>query len=134
MIISHKHQKKDESSIQCEPNMEIELSFVHQETILNSDDRNDNYEYAQKLNQLDDKDSPDDPEKIRLDYTKIRTLNTNSHTQTNKNTDKNVTEINVKFEDHILNQSIDDKQPENNSKLALNTSCNVRSQTGIINN
>ena len=108
--------------------MEIELSFVHQESILNSSDRNDDHECAQKLNQLDDNNSPNDPEKRQFDYNKNQIFTTNT-----KNTDKIMTEMNVKFEDNILNQLIDDQKTQNNIQLALNTSYNVKSQTGIIN-
>ena len=111
--------------------MEIELSFVHHDTILNSGDGNDYHEYAQKLNNFVDKNIPNDPKKIQLDDTKSRTVNTN--TQSNKNINIAITLTDIKFEDHILNQQ-HDKQIENNIPSILNTSCNVKSPTGIISN
>ena len=127
--ITPKNLEKDEFNVKCEQSMEIELSFVHQDTILNSGDGND---YPEKLNIVDDKNSSNDPEKIELEYTKIRVLNTK--TEPNKIFDKSITEIDVKFEEYILNHSFDDKYLRNNINLTLNTSCNVKSQAGIINN
>ena len=131
-IISQRNLEKDDSNVRYEPSMEMELSFVHQDTILNSCDGNDCHEYAQKLNNLVDKNSANDPEKIQLDYTKSQTVNMN--TQSNKNINIAITETNIKFENHTLNQQLDDKKIENNIPLILNTSCNVKSPTGIISN
>jgi palmitoyltransferase len=124
-------KNEDESVAQCEPSMEIELSFMNSET-------NGNLEgplspkLGDQLNQLDDKED-DDPERVKLDTLPKNLMSTNV-TQQEKHgsqTQKFTTGVGTKHSDHniMLNQSIDDIKKSPPVPVTLNTSCNVRSQT-----